>query len=74
MAEGFQHEDADGAKKGGQSLGRYGFSIHAADDAHPIRFSLTGRDASDYTQTSRLLKDLKATATLADKSYDCRDC
>lgn len=46
--------------------------IHATCDSHgnPIRFILTGGQASDYTQAIDLIKGFKAQAVLADKGYD----
>ena len=37
---------------------------------NPIRFILTGGEASDYTQALALLDGAKAAAVLADKGYD----
>lgn len=67
-----------GRKKGdqnqalGRSCGGFSTKIHAACDAHgnPIRFILTGGEASDYTQALALLDGVKTTAILADKGYD----
>jgi transposase len=67
-----------GCKKGaetqalGRSCGGFSTKIHAACDAlgNPIRFILTGGEASDYTQALSLLDGLKAKAILADKGYD----
>jgi transposase len=67
-----------GRKKGvqnqalGRSCGGFSTKIHAACDAlgNPIRFILTGGEASDYTQALALLDGVKASAILADKGYD----
>ena len=56
----------------GRSCGGFSTKIHAACDAlgNPIRFILTGGEASDYTQAIPLLDGVKAKAIFADKGYD----
>jgi transposase len=56
----------------GRSCGGVSTKIHAACDAlgNPIRFILTGGEASDDTQALTLLDGVKTTAILADKGYD----
>jgi len=56
----------------GRSRGGFTTKIHAACDSHgnPIRFLLTGGQASDYTQALALLDGWNSEAVLADKGYD----
>jgi transposase len=56
----------------GRSRGGFTTKIHALCDSHgnPLRFFLTGGQASDYTQGLALIEGLRATALLADKGYD----
>lgn len=55
-----------------RACGVFSTKIHAACDAlgNPIRFIVTGTEASDYTQALALLDGVKASAVLADKGYD----
>ncbi|MCB2082296.1 MAG: IS5 family transposase, partial [Rickettsiales bacterium] len=56
----------------GRSLGGFTTKIHAACDSHgnPLRFILTGGQASDYTQALALIDGMRTDALLADKGYD----
>lgn len=59
----------------GRSRGGFGCKIHAAVDALglPIRFLLTGGQASDIEQAKPLMENLVATCCLADKGYDSNE-
>ena len=56
----------------GRSCGGFFTKIHAAWDAlgNPIRFIVTGGEASAYIQALTLLDGLEAKAIMADKGYD----
>jgi len=59
----------------GNSKGGFSCKIHALCDAlgMPIRFILTGGQESECKQAIPLLKDIKASAVLADKGYDTNE-
>jgi transposase len=60
-------EEAEGKSRGGLST-----KIHAAVDGpgYPLRFFLTGGQASEYGQSERLIAGFPAEHVLADKGYD----
>lgn len=59
----------------GRSRGGFSCKIHAAVDGLglPIRFTLTGGQASDIGQAKPLMENLAAACCLADKAYDADD-
>jgi transposase len=56
----------------GRSKGGFTTKVHALCDAlgNPVRFILTGGNASDYTQAVPLLHGFTAKVVMADKGYD----
>ena len=56
----------------GRSRGGFSTKVHALTDAlgGPLRFILTGGQASDIGQATNLLAGIQAGALLADKGYD----
>lgn len=76
------HACAAGAEKSsaedealGRSKGGFGCKVHALCDAlgMPIKFILTGGQEAECKQAIPLLKNIKASAVLADKAYDTNE-
>ena len=58
----------------GRSRGGLTTKLHFVTDGtgKPVKFQLTGGQASDYVKAEELLKGQKAKAVLADKGYDSK--
>ena len=60
----------------GRLRGSFGCKIHAPTDVLglPVRFILTGDQATDITQATPLMQGISTGALLADKGYDATHC